>query len=297
VGPFPLCLLQPPPRPDHPGQYPALAPPRSHVPTRIGPAAGFPAVGPHGPGLHVSAPRLRRVAFGLGLDVTIAPYRPIMNSAPDQHLTTGLDLLAQVDAEASADPATRAQLHLLAAIAEGLHRPGLGRGQPATALSPASGNADSQPAKAPKSIDAWAKEAVTVLLIVVAIGFGLATWLMLYNTASRIEGPNWPTLSLSGHRVSVGGILGSIVTAGGFTAMVFARMNDRALPVPTPRLGVTTLFFGAFCVLLCTLDGRTPAEGVGRGLVPAVAIVIAMWVTRHPARRGTGATPDDSADS
>jgi hypothetical protein len=43
-----------------------------------------------------------------------------MPAAPDQHLRTGLDLLAQVDNTAPDDLAARAQLHLLAAIAESL---------------------------------------------------------------------------------------------------------------------------------------------------------------------------------
>jgi hypothetical protein len=220
-----------------------------------------------------------------------------MNSAPDQHLTTGLDLLAQVDAEASADPATRAQLHLLAAIAECLHRPGLGRGEPAATVFLADGDADEQPPAASWSIGDWTKRAVTVALIVVAIGFGLATWLMLYKSAARYEGPELPILIVSGYHVSVGGIVGTIVTAGGFTVMVLARGSERALPTPTPRMGATTLLFGAFCVLLCAVDGRTLVEVVGRGLVPTVAVVIAMWLTRHPNRCGTGRRQVDSPGS
>jgi hypothetical protein len=226
----------------------------------------------------------------------IAPYRPIMNSAPDQHLTTGLDLLAQVDAEASADPATRAQLHLLAAIAEGLHRT-----QDATAgrRRPARPPERAAPTAASRSIWDVLWLVSTALLALVAVGLGVVTAVMVYRVAERSDGPDWPTLTAGSHHISVGGAMGAFTVVGTLAVLIALRAVDRLLPTTPPprRMTLFLLGFGALATATCAAGGRTPAEVVLRGLAPAGAVLIAMALTQHPGRPAQDDQPADGPDA
>lgn len=225
----------------------------------------------------------------------IAPYRPIMNSASDPHLTTGLDLLAQVDTEASADPATRAQLHLLAAIAEGLHRTQdttTSQRRPALPPEPAA------PAAAPRSIWDVLLFASTAVLTLVAIGLGAITAVLVYDIGARTDGPDWPTLTAGSHRLSVAGVLWAFTVIGVLAGLTAMRASARLIPEPLPRrLTLALPGFGALATAMCAADGRTPAEVFLRGLAPAFAVLIAMALTQRPGRPAPGDQPDDSPDA
>lgn len=131
----------------------------------------------------------------------------------------------------------------------------------------------------------WTRRAVDLLLACTAIGMGVITCGLVYDIAREGEGPYWPTVTVAGQGVSVGGILGMFVIAVTFCALLAARVADRARPAPSGPWGWYCGGIAVLIVVMCALGGGDLVEVLARGLSPALACGAAILLTRHPGEK------------